>query len=293
MKRNLCLVVVLLLSMTAVSCNQVRSRMAIKDANAAYHAEDYEQALSLYQDAQGFGGKFPELYRSIGYSYIGLYRPGVEEAENAKYADAAIQNLQRYLQLRPEDTAAEEVLINLFLNANRTSQAIQWFEAKLDEEPNNPSMAKSLATLYAKQGNFEKTMEWYERIAEMEGDKPESHYTYGVVLYEKVSKDPPAELEDKLVLIERGQQALGRAIDLRPKYFDALVYMNLLYREQAKLAESEEEQQELFAKADEYRNEAVAIARERKREAEEAEAAAAEEGAPAEEAPAEAENPEA
>lgn len=289
MKRNLCLALALLLSMTAVSCNQVRSRMAIKDANAAYHSEDYEKALELYKNAQALGGKFPELYRSIGYSYIGLYSPGVEEPENARYADSAIQNLQRYLQLRPEDTVAEEVLINLFLNANRTSQAIQWFEAKLAEEPNNPSMAKSLATLYAKQGNFAKTMEWYERIAEMEGDKPESHYTYGVVLYEKVAKDPPADAEEKLMLIKRGQQALAEALELRPDYFDALVYMNLLYREQAKMAESEEEQQELFARADEYRNEAVAIARERKRKAEAEEAAAG--GAPAEDASAEAENP--
>lgn len=280
--------------MTAVSCRQIQSRMKIKDANAAYHAEDYETALKLYQDALALGGKFPELYRSIGYSYIGLYKPGVDEPQNAQYADLAIQNLQKYLQIRPEDTAVEEVMVNLFLNANRTSQAIQWFEAKLEENPEDVSMMKSLVNLVAKQGNFEKTMELWERIAQLENDKAESHYTYGVVLYEKVSKDPPADREETLRLIQRGQEALGHAIELRKEYFDALVYMNLLYREQAKLAESEEEQQELFAKADEYRNEAIAIARKRAKEAEEAEQAeqGAAEGAE-ESAPAAAEGPEA
>lgn len=284
MKRNLCLVLALLFSMTAVSCNQVRSRMAIKDANAAYHEEDYERALELYNDALQKGGKFPELYRSIGYSYLGLYRPGEETPENAKYADQAIQNLQKYLQMRPDDTAAEEVLVNLFLNANMTSQAIQWFEAKLAENPNDVSMMKSLVNLVAQQGDFKKTLELWERIAQLEKDKPESHYTFGVVLYEKVSKDPPADREEKLRLIDRGQEALARALELRKEYFDALVYMNLLYREEAKLAESPEQQQELYAQADQYRNEAIAIARKRAAEAEAAEAAeAAAEGAAADE----------
>jgi tetratricopeptide (TPR) repeat protein len=279
MKRKLCLALALLLSMTALSCDQVRGRQRIQDATDAYNRERYEEAATLYREALDLGMTFPELYRSIGYSYIGMYKPGIDEGENARYADLAIQNLQRYLQLRPDDTAAEGALVNLFLNANRTSQAIQYFEAQLAENPDNVSMARSIANLYAKQGNFPKTIEWYERITRMEQDDPESFYTYGVVLYEKVAKDPPAELEERLELIESGKRALSRALELNREYFEALVYMNLLFREQSRLAQTPEEQQELLARADEYRNEAVAIAKKRAREKEAAESGDPEPGA--------------
>jgi hypothetical protein len=268
MKRKLCLLLALLLSMTALSCDQVRGRQKIQNATDAYNSERYDEAAQLYREALDLGMTFPEIYRSIGYSYIGLYTPGADEGENARYADLAIQNLQRYLQLKPDDTAAEGALVNLFLNANRTSQAIQYFEAQVAEQPDNVGMARTIANLYAKQGNFPKTIEWYERITRMEQDDPESFYTYGVVLYEKVAKDPPAEIAERLELIESGKSALSRALELNREYFEALVYMNLLFREQSRLAETPEEQQELLAKADEYRNEAVAIARKRAREKE-------------------------
>ncbi|MHB0970912.1 MAG: hypothetical protein ACYC60_14255 [Thermoanaerobaculia bacterium] len=66
-------------------------------------------------------------------------------------------------------------------------------------------------------------------------------------------------------------------------YFEAIVYMNLLYREEAKIETDPIKQQELVAQADVYRNRAMEINRQRKAEADKAAATAksAPAGAPA------------
>ncbi len=269
MKRNLCLLVaLLLLSMTAVSCTKLQARMEIKQANDFYYAEDYQQALDHYVLARQQDPTFPDLDRLIGYSHIGLFKPNDESPANQKHADMAIREIERYLKSRPEDEAAREALINLFLNANRTSQAIDYFRGYLKGHPADLAAVKSIATLYAKQGDFAESINWYKKITLLDAKNPEAFYTYGVVLYEKVAKDPPADMEARLKLIYEGREALTQALNLNPEYFEALVYQNLLYREEAKLAETPEQQQELYAKADEYRNRAIAISRARKAAAE-------------------------
>jgi tetratricopeptide (TPR) repeat protein len=259
MRKSLCLAAVLVLSVTTVSCTKVQARMEIKEANTHYASERYAEALARYEAARQIDGSFPELDRMIGYSFIGLYRPEDDSPENQQHADRAIQELQRYLKRNPADETARDALINLFLNAERTTQAIDFFRDHLRTNPDDLASTKSIATLYSKQGDFNEALIWYERVARIDSSNPESFYIFGVVCYEKVAKNPPADMAERLAIIEQGKQALGRAIELRDDYFDANVYMNLLYREQAKVEEDPDKQQELMAKADEYRLRAIAI----------------------------------
>lgn len=264
MKKNLCLAAALLLATTSVACNQLNARMKLKDANQRYTEEKYQEAIALYDSARKLDPDFAEIDRMIGYSYIGLYRPDEEGAENEQLADRAITELRKYLQKRPEDEVAREALINLLLNADRTTDAIAFFLTELEANPNSLEAARSVARLYAQQGDFNKALEWYEKVAKLDNNNAEAFYTYGVVVYEKVAKNPPASTEETLQMIESGKAALQRAIDLNPEYFEANVYMNLLFREQAKLFDDPAQQQELYAKADVYRNKAIAITKARK-----------------------------
>lgn len=264
MKKTVCLLVALTLSSLALSCRQLEGRIAIREANMAYDHEEYDKALELYQKARQENMTFPEIDRMIGYSYIGLYNPEDQSPENQKLADSAILELQKYMRKRPDDTAAREAMVNLMLNADRTQQAIDYFKGHLEEHPGDLPTVRSIATLYAKLGNFEESLNWYKEITRLDSKNAESFYTFGVVVYEKVSKNPPAEMQDRLTLIEEGKAALERAMSLRKDYFEAIVYLNLMYREHAKITEDPVVQQELLAKADEYRTQAVAIVRARK-----------------------------
>jgi ribosome-binding factor A len=70
-----------------------------------------------------------------------------------------------------------------------------------------------------------------------------------------------------MAIIERGKAALQKAVSMRKDYFEAMVYLQLLYRQQAPIETDPVKQQALLAEADRIRNEAIAIVRKKKAEA--------------------------
>jgi len=264
MKTKLCLIAALMLSLSAFGCQKIRARTAIKDANAAYEKEDYASALRNYTMARDIDPSFPDLDRMIGYSEIGLYIPDDKSPANEAHADRAIAELTQYLKKRPDDRIARDALINMYLNANRTSQAIDYFRNYLQEHPADLEAVKSIATLYAKQGDFNQSLNWYQKITLLDAKNPESFYIFGVVCYEKVAKNPPADLAQKRDIIEKGKGALQHAIDMKPDYFEAMAYLNLLWRQQALTETDPVQAQKDIATADQIRNKTMEIINKKK-----------------------------
>ena len=269
MKKKLCLLAALSLSLLSLTgCQKIQARVQIREANDAYGKEEYATALKHYERARQIDSEsFPDLDRMIGYSLIGMYVPEDKSPANVKNADRAIVELRRYLTKRPDDRIAREALINLYLNAERITDAINYFRDWLKTHPADIEAVRSIATLYAKQGNFQESLNWYEKITLLDARNPEAFYTYGVVCYEKVAKNPPQDVAERLQIIERGKGALSRAIQMRSEYFEAMVYLQLLYRQQAPLETDPAKQQQLIAEADRIRNDAIAIVKKKKAEA--------------------------
>jgi tetratricopeptide (TPR) repeat protein len=266
MKKKLCLFAALCLSVASFSCKKIEARIAISDANKAYEKEDYKTALSEYTRARTIDPSFPDLDRMIGYSEIGLYVPEDKTPANEKHADTAIVELNKYLKKRPDDRVARDALISMYLSANRTDEAIAYFRNFLNEPDhrNDLEAVKSIATLYAKKGDFNEALNWYEKITLIDSKNPESFYIFGVVCYEKVSKNPPADLAEKLSIIDRGKNALQHSIDMKPDYFESMAYLNLLWRQQALLETDPLKAQADVAQADQIRNKAVEIIKAKK-----------------------------
>ena len=62
-------------------------------------------------------------------------------------------------------------------------------------------------------------------------------------------------------IIVKGKDALQRAIDMKPDYFESMAYLNLLWRQQALLDAKTDpaKAQADVAQADQIRNRAIAI----------------------------------
>src|SRR4051812_31616931 len=264
MKKVLCLMAALTLALSSLGCRKIQARMEIKAANEAYQKEDYAGALPHYKQARTIDPSFPDLDRLVGYSEIGLYVPDDKSAKNEAHADAAIQELNGYLKKRPDDRIARDALINMYLNANRTSAAIDYFRNYLKDHPADLEAVKSIATLYAKQGDFNESLAWYKKITLLDSKNPEAYYIFGVVCYEKVAKNPPADPAQKLDILNQGKEALQHAIDMKTDYSEAMAYLNLLWRQQALMETDPLKAQADIAQADAIRNKAIQIFQQRK-----------------------------
>jgi hypothetical protein len=113
MKKVLCLIAALTLALSSLGCTKIQARMEIKAENEAYQKEDWSTARHHYKLARQIAPSFDALTRLVCYSEIGLYVPDDKSPKNEQHADAAILELNNYLQKKPEDRIARDALINM------------------------------------------------------------------------------------------------------------------------------------------------------------------------------------
>lgn len=264
-------VAILVLSLFALtSCGKFQAKVDMKQGNELYASKKYEEAIQKFQSAIDKSPDLSEAYLNIGLSYMALYVPGSTHPKDVKYADDAIKNLKEYLKRRPEDTKAGEYLIQMYLNADRKEDAINYFAAYLEKNPNDVQVIQKVAYLFAQTGKFEEALKWYKRRTEVEPNNPEAFYVIGVICWEKSYRFADVTPEDRQKLIDTGMQALEKAIQINPDYADAYLYMNLLYREQAKMISADpnvvpipderiDEYNALLEKAKQYQEKALEL----------------------------------
>jgi tetratricopeptide (TPR) repeat protein len=270
MRRIFLVVLILSISLfTLASCAKFQAKMEVKQGNDLYKAKKYEEAIQKYKGALGKDPGLNQVYLNIGLAYMALYVPGSTHQKDIQYANNAIQAFKQYQKNNPDDQKVNEYLVNMYLNADRKQDAIQYFESQLQRDTNNTQVMQKLAFLYAQAGRFEDALKWYKRRAAVEPDNPEAYYIIGVICWEKAYKFADATTpEERTQLVQTGMENLERAIKINPNYSDAYLYMNLLFREKAKLISTDpnavpeekiDEYNGYLAKAKEYQEKAVAI----------------------------------
>ena len=167
----------------------------------------------------------------------------------------------------------------------------------LEDDPDNATALQSIASLYFQMKQMDRAKEWHHKVLEKQPDNKESYYTIGVICWtqsyeprlefraeigmkqedpgpiltkgrlNRARRDELSQVAEEVVpLIDEGLEALSKAIEVDSDYDDAMAYVNLLYREKADFAETNEEAEELLAHADEWVQKALDT---RKRKAEE------------------------
>jgi tetratricopeptide (TPR) repeat protein len=209
---------------------------------------------------------------------------GVKAFTDQKY-DAAAQYFEKTLQMDPEFEVARMYLATSYTSQfipgstdpkslEMADKGIKIFEevvtrAKDPNKPNKNAML-SLASLYYQLKQFDKSKEWCNRALKAYPDNAEAYYRIAVMDYDEAFEksgmqgEYVADLknEDKariLSNIEEGLTALGKAIEIRPDYFDAMLYQNLLWREKSKFEKDPQAKAKLNQQADQLYQKALAL----------------------------------
>ena len=248
-------------------CQGIKEQVLRKKGNELYAAQKYEDAIKQYEELIKLNPKSWDGNYTMAVSYLALYHPGSEHPKDKEYAEKGLAAFERTLELpapSPEDREKTEKFYLSFLNsAGDKDKAIAYLEKQLASRPNDLALINQIATLYQKSGNFTKALEYFEKRANMDPKNKEAWYTLGVNCWARSYHGGLAvSQEERELVVDKGIEALDKALAIDPNYFDALSYINLIYREKAKALAAvgkNAEAGQAYAKADEYQKQAIDI----------------------------------
>lgn len=261
--RSAAAVALILFSVALTSgCNKLKSKQEIKKGNDFFKATQYQTALAAYQEALRLDPNEKKLHKNIGLAYMGLYQPGSKHPKDLEYAAKAIEHLKAYSEAFPQERKAREFLVSLYLSTERFDDAIAFYQGMVQENPKDTRAMQSLAQMYFKKGEVDKAVEWLKKRLDAETTpeaKAEVYYFIGVQAWDRSYNFPDLDPVHRAHVVDEGLDALNKALQIKPDYFEALSYVNLLYREKAKIEADPVKKQEYIDTANKYLQQALEL----------------------------------
>ena len=253
--------ILLLAAFASAGCNKLKSKQEIKRGNEFLKAAQYQSALSAYQEALRLDPSEDKLHKHIGIAYMGMYQPGSKHPKDLEYAQKAIDNLKQYVAAYPDDQKVLEYLVSMYLNTERYDDAIAFYQNELlKRNPKDSKAMQSLAMLYFKKGDFDNGVKWLKErlnVVTTDPERAEVYYLIGVQAWDRSYNFPDTDPAVRSKLVDEGMAALNKAVEIKPDYFEAISYINLLYREKAKMETDPAKKQEYTDTANKYLQQAL------------------------------------
>jgi tetratricopeptide (TPR) repeat protein len=208
---------------------------------------------------------------------------GVKAFTEMKY-DAAAQFFEKSLALDPDFEMARIYLATAYTSQFvpgstdpkselMAKKGIETFErvAGNPKDPENQKTAMiSIASLYYQLKQFDKSKEWCHKILQIDPQNAEAYYRIAVIDFDDVFEKTGVQGENVEFMspeekaraqsnIEEALTCLDKALEIRPAYFDAMDYKNLLWREKAKFEKNEAEKAKLLQEADRISRDALQL----------------------------------
>jgi tetratricopeptide (TPR) repeat protein len=172
--------------------------------------------------------------------------------------DEAEPVVKQLIAMEPSDTGSYFALMKIYEDAGKVDDAEKILEQAQAAAPNKTDVWSNSAQFYNRKGEFDRAMDAFRKITEIEPKNPQNFYQIAVYYEEKVRKDFTLKPAQALDYIAKGNDAVDKALQLRPDYFEALTYKNLLLRQQARF-EKPARAQELIKEAEEFQKKAIDI----------------------------------
>jgi tetratricopeptide (TPR) repeat protein len=223
----------------ASGCNKLKARDNLNQGVTAFKAGQYSDAADHFKLAVDQDPDLPAARLYLATAYVQQYVPGTDTPENKKFADAAMEEFNKVLQV----------------------------------DPNNLLATQSIANLYYQQKDFDKAEEWNKKVITIDPNNKEAYYTLGVLAWTRfvapdrearigagMKVDDPGPIKDAKAREElkskywdsltQGIESEKKALGIDPEYENAMAYMNLLIRYRADLDDNKDQYQADVKEAD-------------------------------------------
>jgi tetratricopeptide (TPR) repeat protein len=225
----------------STGCQKLKARDNLNKGVQAFKGARYTEAVEKFKTAVELDPTFQTARLYLGMAYFSQYIPGAESPENQQMVRAAKEQFSKVLEAEPNNVTALASIAQLNYNETQGITKLEDKFKKLDE-----------------------ARDWYEKVVKADPKYRDAFYSLGVITWGKwypilgqarsgmgMKPEDPGPLKDKKVreelrakywdMINDGIKNLDRALEIDPKYDEAMAYLNLLYRERADLANTPEE----------------------------------------------------
>ncbi|MGC4094171.1 MAG: hypothetical protein QM756_40920 [Polyangiaceae bacterium] len=276
----------------SVGCSEVRGRRLLQKGNQAYRDGQYKEAVAMFKEAEEFVPNLWLLWLNKGYTCREMLIPGAKTPENDAAVKCALTSFKRLQELNPTDSRGPALYVQTLFDADEYQTLAQMYEARVQKKANDEEALNGLIQVYSKwPDHTQQALDWYKKKAEAKSTDAEAQYAVGVFIWQqlftkgggadKSAFDPrpdpddrrrrkkvlPTNLPgdvtgaDRIKAADEGIRYLERAVELRPKYQEAMTYLNLLYRQKSfALFERPDEWQKCVDKAIEWRDRSLTAA---------------------------------
>lgn len=241
-------------------CAELRGRKKIQEGNAAYKAGDFAQAIAHFNQAATFVPTMPLLWLNRGYACRELIVPGADAARNRPAALCALESFKRLRELAPDDPRGDRLYVQTLLDVGEYKTIERTFTLRHEKAPSDLDVVLVLEQVFTKMGRWRQALEFYRKAAALRPRDAEAQYAVGTFVWQTlqargggapfaqydprprpdrpVPPRPPSGSGDivgpeRVALADEGIRYLEHALELRPRYPDALTYMGLLYRQKS------------------------------------------------------------
>jgi len=266
-RRWVAVLILAAIASTGSACKNIQEKKLLKEGNALFTAEKFEDAIQRYNQILAIDPTNWEVNYNVSLAYLALYHPGSEHPKDKEYAEKGIAAFEKTLALTPPSPEVlektEKYYLSFLGSTGEKDKAIGYLEKQLASRPNDLALINQIAALYQQKGDFIHALEYFEKRANMDSGNKEAWYTLGVNCWARsYHGGATVSQEERNLVVDKGIAALDKALAIDPNYFDALSYINLIYREKAKALAMEGKNAEAgqaYAKADEYQKKAIDI----------------------------------
>lgn len=227
----------------------LQARNSLNKGVGAFSAGDFVRAGDYFEAAADLDPELKAARVYSAYSVMMQYQPGAEYQENIDIANRALDGFKAVLQDDPENSTALQSIASLYFNMKEMDQAKEWHGKVLELDPEHKESYYTIGVISWTQ-SYEPRLEFRANVGMKQEDEGP------ISLKGRLSRTQREEYtgltEEIMPVIDQGLEALEKAIEIDPDYDDAMAYVNLLYREKADFAVTQDEHDELLMKADEW-----------------------------------------
>ncbi len=230
-----------------------------------------ESAIASYKKVLELSGGNPENAKKVKANALGAL-VGIYSDDPYKDFEQARGYAETLVKDNPNDVKNLYAMANLFEKFGHVDDAEASYKKAAELNPNDPKACGALAGFYNKplwegRARFEEAVTTLERCAGLAPDDAGGWQKVAAFYWDKAYRDPLLDDKSKDQYADKGMDAVGKALQIKPDYFEAVIYKGLLFRVKATVARNPAKRMEYLNEAQELQKIGLELKKQQEEEA--------------------------